>query len=149
MTKCYHTYRNIITQYTILSIVRSDFFMFQVDIERKKAHFQAMKRLENKPKIPNNSDFLQFGYTLKLIRKLNGITQETLAAEANTYKPRISEYEAGKRIPNLQTVEALYIALKNLNVNEKEIYKLENAYYTTLEHSNKTRVAAAYKVKLK
>lgn len=120
--------------------------MFQVDIERKKAYKEAQKRFRNKPFIPSNTDFLQFGYTLKAIRKVNHITLAVLAATANTYSPRLSEYESGKRVPNLQTAEGLYIALRSLGVNEKEIERLQSAYNITLQNSKPNTLSAVYKV---
>ena len=120
--------------------------MFQIDYERAKTQQNALKRLENKPQIAKSNEFLQFGYTLKVIRKIHSITLQKLADNANTFRSRLSEYETGKRVPNLQTVEALYGALKRLGVAEEGIARLESAYQTTIKHCDDRRVAAVYKV---
>lgn len=120
--------------------------MFKNEFEKLKNVQKARKRLENKPEIPKTSEFLQFGYTMKAIRKIYSITLQKLADTANTYKSRLSEYETGKRIPNLQTIEALYSALLVLGVDKQGIERLENAYQTTIKHCNTRRVASVYKV---
>ena len=120
--------------------------MLQIEQERAKARKNAVKRLENKPNIPYDGEFLQFGYRLKAVRKIYGITITRLAEVANTYKSRISEYEAGKRVPNLQTVEILYSALSKLGVDQLRLEWLETAYQTTLKHCDSRRVGAVYKV---
>lgn len=66
--------------------------------------------------------YSQFGERLKQIRRINGWSQEDLAAILNTSKQVISRYERGERSPKISTAseyaQALGISLNELNGSE-------------------------------
>ena len=137
---------NIITINVILSSGRSDFFMLKVDADRQKARKKALKRLETTGNIPLIDPSLQFGYTLKKIRVMNGIKGQTLASEAYMFHSRLSEYERGKRLPTIQNLELLIAALIRLGANPMVGDELQEAFRATLPQRNNQTSAAVYKV---
>lgn len=120
--------------------------MLKVDADRQKARKKALKRLEITGKIPQNDLSLQFGYTLKKIRVMNGIKGQTLASEAYMFHSRLSEYERGKRLPTIQNLELLIAALIRLGANPMVGDELQEAFRATLPHRKKQTSAAVYKV---
>lgn len=120
--------------------------MLKEDFEKALAHQKALKKLEEKPEIPTENYFLHFGYTLKRQRALHGITLQQLADAAGTFKSRISEYETGKRIPNIKSLEVLISSMKLLGADEQVDKILSEAFDKTLLHRKKSAVAAVFRV---
>ena len=120
--------------------------MFKDEYDKAVAHQTALKKLDEKPNIPTENHFLHFGYTLKKQRTLYGITLEDLANEAGTYRSRLSEFETGKRIPTIRTLEMITSAMIELEAPEEVEKILSEAFQKTLLHRKKSTVAAAFRV---
>ncbi len=60
---------------------------------------------------PNSHHNKAFGRTLRILRKSKGLTQETLAFEAELDRTYVSLLELGLRSPTLDTMMALCRAL--------------------------------------
>lgn len=55
---------------------------------------------------------IKFGNILRKLRKSNGFSQEKLALEANLDRTYISLLERGQRMPTLETIFKISVALK-------------------------------------
>jgi transcriptional regulator with XRE-family HTH domain len=61
---------------------------------------------------PEDSAVVRFGANLRGARKRAGVSQESLAADAEVDRAAISVFERGRRAPNLRTILKLARALK-------------------------------------
>lgn len=123
--------------------------MLKEDFEKALAHQKALKKLDEKPNIPTENYFLHFGYTLKKQRTLYGITLEELANEAGTYRSRLSEFETGKRLPTIRTLEVITSTMIELGAPEEVEQIISEAFEKTLLHRKKSTVAAVFRVESK
>lgn len=70
------------------------------------------------------SDFLKLvGEKIRIIRKVQGLTQEELAERSNLQDSYIGGIERGERNVSLLTLEKI---IKGLNVSPESLFKFEN-----------------------
>ena len=119
--------------------------MYVIDFDRQKAEKKALKKLEISGKIPLSDPMLHFGYTLKFERTKRKITLQELAVEAYSHKNRLSDYETGKKMPNIRNLELLITAFIRLGANPEIADILTQAHRDTLPYRNNRTVAAVYK----
>jgi transcriptional regulator with XRE-family HTH domain len=69
------------------------------------------------------------GVKLLTVRKIHGLTQVQLAAMLKVEAPRISEFELGRRLPNLQTLVA-YARLGRIPMEFLVVDEVDLPYFT-------------------
>ncbi len=143
-TSQFTQYGYILSQITAFVNRKGVFFLLQSDYNLKQIAKQAIERLKLTGKIPVKIDEKEFGHYLKYLRTTHHIQQYKLALIAYKSATRLSEYENTKRIPSIQSLEAIIRGLRFYGVSEPELEALRQKHSAKLESSSAHVLSAVY-----
>lgn len=121
--------------------------MLQEDYKMQKLQKMVIEKIKARRQLPIESvEDKPFGAYIKYLRKIHSIKQYEVAFHCNLTASRLSEYENGKRLPNVVTYEKIVKALRLNRVTHLETQELEKKYLQAVDKGSNSQLGAIYKI---